>query len=253
MVRDFLPFHVYQYWIDLRNNRDSAFRNENEHILEFYKSWLKRDDLVFDIGANVGRFVRIYHKLGARIVAVEPQEHCVRYLRSRFGKVATIEPVGLGAETGTLKLYISPSHTISSFSTDWMKAVNHSGRFGKNSWDKTQHTSIVTLDSLIAKHGKPRYVKIDVEGFELQVLKGLTSPVDFLSIEYTVPEMSESTLECIRLLNDRFPKSRYNYEPGFTHRFALSEWINGADFLDHLKSEAFQKTGGGDIFVRNDR
>ncbi len=166
-IRGLFPFHIYQYWIDFRNNQDDAFRSENQRLRGFYGAWLKRGDLVFDVGANVGRFVRIFHSLGARVVAVEPQQHCVRYLRSRYGKVATIEPVGVGAELGTMELHVSPSHTISSFSTDWMKAVNESGRFGKDQWGKTQQTPIVTLDSLIAKHGSPRYVKIDVEGFEL--------------------------------------------------------------------------------------
>ena len=83
---------------------------------------------------------------------------------------------------------------------------------------------MTTLDKLIEKYGEPVFIKIDVEGFELEVLKGLTRPVKLLSYEYTVPEQIDRVIECMEQIQKVNPKIECNYSIGESMDFALEEW-----------------------------
>jgi len=88
---------------------------------------------------------------------------------------------------------------LSSFSETFIKRTSNSGRFSASKWDRTETCNITTLDELILKYGMPRFVKIDVEGFESEVLAGLSSPLPALSIEW-IPELSENAKKCLEHL-----------------------------------------------------
>lgn len=167
--------------------------------------FVKSGMLVFDIGANRGNYTKVFLSKGARVIAVEPQEACVAFLKLRytFAKNVIIEECGAGAETGTQTFFISNADSISSMNKSWIDKVKASDRFTQWNveWKKPIHVNITTLDNLIAKHGKPNYVKIDVEGFETEVLKGLTAPIEMVSFEYTLPEMKDEAIECINYLS----------------------------------------------------
>ena len=62
--------------------------------VNFYKKFINPNDLVFDVGANVGNRVGAFLKCHAKVVAVEPQPYCVKILREKFDDKITIEPVG---------------------------------------------------------------------------------------------------------------------------------------------------------------
>jgi hypothetical protein len=68
---------------------------------------------------------------------------------------------------------------------------------------------MTTLDKLIEQFGIPSFIKIDVEGFEYEVIKGLSKPVKALSLEFT-PEIIESTYKCINYLQ-QLGKINLNY------------------------------------------
>ena len=77
---------------------------------------------------------------------------------------------------------------ISSLSSDWVRAVQKTGRFSEYKWNRKQTVFIDTLDSLIAQYGVPAFMKIDVEGFEDQVVSGLSIPVGAISMEFNLPK-----------------------------------------------------------------
>jgi len=174
-----------------------------ERILfrDSYREFLAPGDLCFDIGANLGNRVLGFRALDCKVVALEPQSYCFSKLERGFGvdnQVVLINQA-VGRVPGEMNLHISPNHVLSSFSEKFIQRTSESGRFAKNKWSKIQKCQVTTLDELIVAHGVPDFIKIDVEGFESEVLAGLSTPVPAVSIEW-VPELPENASECIRLL-----------------------------------------------------
>jgi FkbM family methyltransferase len=193
-------------WIRRRpSSRGSEARAP--HGLALYRPFVPRGGLVFDIGANIGERTSIFLALGARIVAVEPQSDCSARLRQRFGETIAIEQAAVGAEEGTADLLIASAHTISSLSPEWVAGVQESGRFSEHRWDEKVTVPVTTLDALIVRYGTPDFTKIDVEGYELAVLRGLSQPLPALSFEFDF-ELGEQRLMCVvQLLQRRIARA----------------------------------------------
>ncbi len=218
--------------------------------MEFYKQFIMPGDIVIDVGANIGNRAKVFSMLGAVVVAVEPQLDCSRFLRAAFKGRTGFHLVtkALGASIGNAEMRISNAHTISTLSTDWLAAVENSGRFAGLNWNKAEVVPVDTLDNVIAQHGIPRFIKIDVEGFEDQVIAGLSSPVRALSFEFT-PEFLQSTIKCIAHLN-ALGNASFQLSLGESMEFYLPKW-QSADGIEQVLSEASKKSFG-DIYARFD-
>ena len=165
----------------------------------FYRQFLQAGDLAFDIGAHVGNRVRVFRRLGARVIAVEPQPDFIAVLRLLYGRDSDvcIEASGVAAEPGQGKLYLSTrTPTVSTFADSWMDDVQTDRRFQRIRWDTEINVPLVSLDELIARHGEPQFCKIDVEGFEHEALSGLSQPLAALSFEY-IPVAADRAIACI--------------------------------------------------------
>ena len=91
-----------------------------------YRRFLQAGDLAFDIGAHVGNRVRIFRRIGARVIAVEPQPDFVAVLRLLYGRDpdVVIEASGVAAGSGEGKLHLSTrTPTVSTFADSWMDDV----------------------------------------------------------------------------------------------------------------------------------
>ncbi len=168
-------------------------------LRRFYRRFLPDGGLAFDIGAHAGNRVAAFVQLGARVVAVEPQPDFVRLLQRRFGSDprVTVLPLALGQAPGQAQLLASVrTPTVSTLSADFVQRAAATASFRGVRWDAGPVVQVDTLDALIERHGRPDFVKIDVEGFELAVLMGLSQPLPALSFEF-LPAVRDIALGCI--------------------------------------------------------
>jgi FkbM family methyltransferase len=214
----------------------------------FYAQFMQPGDLCFDIGAHVGNRVRIWTALGARTLAVEPQPQLMRVLRRLYedNPRVTLREVAVGAQAGSATLHISRrTPTVTTLSPAWIRSVEKLPSFSGVTWDTSVEVPVTTLDALIAEHGAPAFCKIDVEGFELEVLRGLTRPLPALSFEY-IPAAAELAAGCIARLTV-LGYYEYNHAPGESHRLQETRWLSASEMLAVLDSLS---EGSGDVYAR---
>ena len=107
---------------------------------EFYSSFVKKGSLCFDIGANIGQKTEIFLKLGAKVIAVEPQEDCVRFLKKKFQKNPNVTIVNKAVDhvEGDKELYVCEANTLSTMSQKWLADVKKRDWLAGMEWgDKT--------------------------------------------------------------------------------------------------------------------
>ena len=214
-----------------------------------YARFVKPNDLVFDVGSHVGDRIAAFRSLGCRVVACEPNPPLVKTLRLIYGRDAnvTIEPVAVGAAPGEIELAINIDNpTVSTASRDFVKASQGAPGWQGQVWGKSIKVAMTTLDALIARHGTPVFVKIDVEGFEAEALAGLTQPVPALSFEFTTiqRDVAQACLKRCAALG----YVRYNAALGESQTLVHDDWQSVdaiARWIDGLPMEA----NSGDVYA----
>jgi FkbM family methyltransferase len=214
-----------------------------------YRRFVKPGDLVFDIGSHVGDRVASFRRLGARVLAIEPQAWPARILRLLHGRdpQVSIERVAVGARAGTADLLVNLANpTVSTLSPSFVAAAQGASGWEGQVWDARVRIPLTTLDSLIEKHGTPAFAKIDIEGYEAEALAGLSSPLGSLSFEFTTIQRTvarECLAACQRLGNYQF-----NASIGETHRLVHDQWLSAPEIDDWLKALP-HATNSGDIYA----
>jgi FkbM family methyltransferase len=220
----------------------------------FYRQFVKAGDLAFDIGAHVGNRVRVFRRIGARVIAVEPQPDFVAVMRLLYGRDPGVflEANGVAAEPGEGRLHLSTrTPTVSTFADSWIDDVQIDSRFQRVRWDSVISVPLVSLDELIARHGEPQFCKIDVEGFEYEVLRGLSEPLAALSFEY-IPVAVNRAIACVDRIS-ALGDYRYRHSRVETHRWADGGWLKPQTMIEILGALPTGDRSGDVYAVRTDR
>jgi FkbM family methyltransferase len=239
-----------------------------EKQTDFYRRLLPElslGDLIFDIGANEGFKTDLFLRLGARVIAVEPDETNQSILKEKFVKFRlTRRPLvivgkAVSDKSTTETMWIDgPGSAVNTLSQKWAGALKRNkarqtyGHYGLDfAQQKTVETT--TLEQLMSTHGVPTFIKIDVEGYELNVIRSLQRSVPYLSFEVNLPEFRQEGLECVEILGRLEAAGKFNYAVDCEQGLALECWLNTNDFLQVLEQctesaiEVFWKGSAGDV------
>ncbi|MBK8047176.1 MAG: FkbM family methyltransferase [Anaerolineales bacterium] len=216
----------------------------------FYGQFIHRGALCFDIGAHVGNRLAVWTTLGADVVGVEPAPECQWLLQRLFGRNrrVTLVDAAMGAAPGQQTLFVSERNpTVTSLSSSWIATVQRTDAFAGVRWEGAVTVPVTTLDDLIDRYGAPAFCKIDVEGYELEVLSGLSRPLNTLSFEYVAPTRDLAIACIIRLA--QLGNYVYNASPGEQHRWQFAEWMAPPTAIAWLQ-QLGDSDGSGDIYAR---
>ena len=222
-------------------------RNRSRAMDALYGRFVKPGDLVFDIGAHVGDRVAAFRRLDAKVVAVEPQPALAFTLGVMFGRDGNVvlERVAVGRNTGDVRLLVNIDNpTISTASDAFVHAAHDAPGWQGQTWDKSIRVPMTTLDALIDRHGVPAFIKIDVEGFEEEVLMGLTRPVAALSFEFTTIQRDVARAcvdRCVAL-----GLTRFNAAIGESQE--IGDW-RSAEAIGRWLDELPHDANSGDVYA----
>lgn len=142
--------------------------------LMFLRRYLCEEDVVYDVGANAGAYAVFAVGCGANVIAFEPVPQAFRRLRENVELNSAVGPIttlncAVGGEAGRLRM------------TTGLGTGNHMLRSGESV--PSVEVAVVTLDEVVRNHPMPTFLKVDVEGHELEVLKGANRILESTGLE----------------------------------------------------------------------
>jgi FkbM family methyltransferase len=229
---------------------DRRWINARRLEVEFYRKLLigfQHGDLIFDVGANDGTKTDVFLRLGARVVGIEPDEANQDVLRGKFlqyrlvPKHVVIVGKAVSDKRTIETMWIDgPGSAVNTLSQKWaetLKSNKDKFEHAHSGLEFARHKSVetTTLEELIVTHGLPFFVKIDVEGYEVKVIRGLKHSIPFLSFEINLPEFTREGLECVKLLDALAADGKFNYAADVQRGMALEQWLGAEEFSSVLE------------------
>jgi len=217
--------------------------------LDFYRhvlSEFRPGDLIFDIGANDGFKTDLFLRMGARVVAIDPDETNQSILSEKFLKFRLVrKPVvivgkAVSDNSALETMWIDgPGSAVNTLSQKWATALQtnkarHAHGHAGLDFARQKTVETTTIEDLISAYGVPAFIKIDVEGYELKVIRGLRRPIPYLSFEVNLPEFQSEGLECVETLGRLATAGKFNYAVDCEQGLVLDRWLGADDFLSVL-------------------
>lgn len=220
-------------------------------LRRLYRPFVRPKDLVFDVGAHLGDRTAAFAALGARVVALEPQPRVAAWLRRLVGRKerVTVRAEAVGRARGTGRLAVSRrTPTVSTLADDWRKELPDANPgFRDVRWEDEVEVPVTTLDALVDTYGLPRFCKIDVEGYEAEVLAGLSRPVPALSVEFVSGRL-DVAVSAVRRLRELGPY-RFNAVSGEGRSHLFARWLSADRTIRWLEAGA-GGAASGDVYAR---
>ena len=227
------------------------FKKHKEEF-SFYKKFLQshpyKNDLIFDVGANMGRKSFIFVKLTKQVIAFEPSEKLFLFLKSRFQQEnVLIFNCALGNRVSTSDLFIvEGNEAYNSLNKKHIQSTATKRGVATKDNVKLTKVKVDILENFIQKYGKPKYIKIDVEGHEYEVLKGLKTPVPLLSFEANLPEFRSEAIDAISYLRTiSYNKYSFNFTEEFSWIF--KDFVSANEAVNFLTGTSLSYL---EIYVR---
>jgi FkbM family methyltransferase len=228
LVANFLDVRhiLYDYFDGFENG-------EKKIIKSILPTKFKNENLIiFDVGANVGNYTKFIYNLfpKATIYCFEPNLDTFKKLEINIQNIQNIKAInyGVGSAAGKFQIYTSKENDISSHAS-MLKSV-----FENEENILSIDTEIITLDEFCLTNNIPYidFLKIDVEGFELEVLKGAIELIKHNKIKIIQFEFNYMNIESRVFFKD-FYKLLFNYD---IHRMELDELklIDEYSYIDEV-------------------
>ena len=216
----------------------AAYQSFKDELI-FYRNLFgeKKMKLIFDVGANVGNKTHIFSKTARQVVSFEPSQKCLHILRSRFSnKKVMIIDTALSNTGGALDYYqVNTNEAYSSFSKKHIDSTVTKRKVAGADEIVMKKIPTNTLDSFINTYGVPDYIKIDVEGFEWEVISGLTQTVPLISFEANLPDFLFETVSIIEYLSKLSNRS-YLYNINVNGPFLFDSFVSKEAIINHLRN-----------------
>lgn len=236
-IRASLFYDIYWMFFD-----NQIIKKRNDEV-KFYLSMLNgfhKGCLIYDIGANHGYKTDIFLRLGAKVIAVDPDEANQEILRRKFlsyrfrKRPVIVIGKAVSDQNSVQTMWIDePGSAFNTLSSKWSRTLREdASRFGRTvAFGSEVKVSTVTLADLISTFGQPFFVKIDVEGHEQYVLQSMGGAVPYLEFEVNLPEFREEGIKCIELLCHTGDNAEFNYAAAISKGLCLRKWLPGPEFL----------------------
>lgn len=204
----------------------------------FYQKLITKNDLCFDIGANIGTKSKLFLNVGAKVIAFEPQSSCFDELKKIKNKYSNFDfyPFAVGAQNEEKELHLSNHSEVATLSDKFIKSYSSNDVY----WNKIEIVSVKSLDFLITQYGLPKFCKIDVEGYEFEILSNLNYKIPIIEFEFTGKFIAE-TLKIIDLLGNNYV---YNFILNEHLKFKLNNCILKDEMKDIIESFSNSKVHG---------
>ncbi len=216
--------------------------------IALYRRFVSPGDLVFDIGAHTGGRVGWFRTLGANVVAIEPNPSLQRVMALMYGRDRRVTrlPLAVSERPGRMTIHYSTGNPmLTTLAGDWVQEARTTQGFTDVNWDQAGEVTVTTLDQLIADHGLPAFVKIDVEAAEADVLRGLSQPIPALSFEFLNGQQGRAEV-CLSILETLGP---YKFALSPAETFTLPDGWATAEEMRHQLAAVPPEIGSGDIYA----
>ncbi|MDH6100727.1 FkbM family methyltransferase [Anabaenopsis sp. FSS-46] len=233
---------LYESWeyskvhLEYAKFNNPLFFKHQKQFFDISQSRLPSQSLIFDIGANVGNKTDVYLSLGCSVIAVEPDKRCVKILKRRFSKNRnfTLVDKAIGSKAGIEKFYVtSPG---SAFNTLSVKHKQELEAIQNTLYKGSYTVNVVTIDDLIYEFGSPDYIKIDVEGCEIEAISGLSKAIPLISFEANLPSFIRETIQSVSYIYGLDNRYVFNYVTSDLSQFVLDEYKDYRYFLNFLQT-----------------